>query len=37
MSDLRSFDPFLKGKNKVFTKVDKGKFLSALDNLIIQQ
>ena len=37
MSDLRSFDPFLKGKNKVFTKADKGKFLSALDNLIIQQ
>ena len=37
MSDLRSFDPFLKGKNKVFTKADKGKFSSALDNLIIQQ
>ena len=37
MSDLRSFDPFLKGKNKVFTKADKGKFLSALDNLITQQ
>ena len=37
MSDLRSFDPFLKGKNKVFKKVDKGKFLNALDNLITQK
>ena len=37
MSDLRSFDPFLKGKNKVFTKADKGKFLNALDNLITRQ
>ena len=37
MSDLRSFDPFLKGKNKVFTKADKGKFLNALDNLITQK
>jgi uncharacterized protein YaiI (UPF0178 family) len=37
MSDLRSFDPFLKGKNKVFTKADKGKFSNALDNLITRQ
>ena len=37
MSDLRSFDPFLKGKNKVFSKADKGKFLNALDNLITQK
>ncbi len=37
MSDIRSFDPFLKGKNKVFTKADKGNFLNTLDNLITQK
>ena len=35
MSDLRSFDPFLQGKNKNFTRVDKGKFLNSLQILII--
>ena len=35
MSDLRSFDPFLKGKSKNFTKEDKGKFLNSLQTLII--
>ena len=34
MSDLRSFDPFLKGKNKSFSKGDKAKFINALQNLI---
>ena len=35
MSDLRSSDPFLKGKNKNFTKADKSKFLNSLEILII--
>ena len=34
MSDLRSFDPFLKGKNKPFTKLDRSKFLNSLEKLI---
>lgn len=34
MSDLRSFDPFLKGKNKSFSKGDKAKFLNSLQSLI---
>ena len=34
MSDLRSFDPFLKGKNKSFTKGDRTKFVNSLQNLI---
>ena len=34
MSDLRSFDPFLKGKNKSFSKGDRAKFVSSLQNLI---
>ena len=35
MSDLRSSDPFLHGKNKNFTKADKSKFLNSLEILII--
>ena len=35
MSDLRSFDPFLKVKSKNFTSEDKGKFLNSLETLII--
>ena len=35
MSDLRSSDPFLQGKSKKFTRVDKGKFLNSLEILII--
>ena len=35
MSDLRSSNPFLQGKNKNFTKADKGKFLNSLEILII--
>ena len=35
MSDLRSSDPFLQGKNKNFTKADKSKFLNSLEILII--
>ncbi len=35
MSDLRSSDPFLQGKSKNFTREDKGKFLNALEILII--
>ena len=35
MSDLRSSDPFLQGKNKNFTKADKSKFLNSLETLII--
>ncbi len=34
MSDLRSFDPFLKGKNKLFTKLDRSKFLNSLEKLV---
>lgn len=34
MSDLRSFDPFLKGKNKSFSKGDRAKFVNSLQNLI---
>ena len=34
MSDLRSSDPFLKGKNKSFSQSDRGRFLSSLQNLI---
>ena len=35
MSDLRSSDLFLQGKNKNFTRADKGKFLNFLEILII--
>ena len=35
MSDLRSSDPFLQGKNKNFIKADKSKFLNSLEILII--
>ena len=35
MSDLRSSDPFLQGKNKNFTKADKSRFLNSLEILII--
>ena len=34
MSDLRSIDPFLKGKNKPFTKFDRSKFLNSLEKLV---
>ena len=34
MSDLRSFDPFLKGNNKAYSKSDRSKFLNSLENLI---
>ena len=34
MSDLRSFDPFLKGTNKSFSKADRSKFLNSLESLI---
>ena len=34
MSDLRSFDPFLKGSNKSYSKGDRSKFLNSLENLI---
>ena len=34
MSDLRSFDPFLKGSNKSFSKADRSKFLNSLESLI---
>ena len=34
MSDLRSSDPFLKGKNKPFTKLDRSKFLNSLERLV---
>ena len=34
MSDLRSSDPFLKGKNKSFSQSDRGRFLNSLQNLI---
>jgi uncharacterized protein YaiI (UPF0178 family) len=34
MSDLRSSDPFLKGKNKNFSKIDRGRFLNSLQSLI---
>ena len=34
MSDLRSSDPFLKGKNKPYSKADRSKFLTSLENLI---
>ena len=35
MSDLRSSDPFIQGKNKNFTKVDKSKFKNSLEILVI--
>ena len=35
MSDLRSSDPFLQGKSKIFTRADKGKFLNSLEILVI--
>ena len=35
MSELRSSDPFLQGKNKNFIKADKSKFLNSLEILII--
>ena len=34
MSDLRSSDPFLKGKNKSFSQIDRGRFLSSIQSLI---
>ncbi|MDC0093087.1 YaiI/YqxD family protein [Alphaproteobacteria bacterium] len=34
MSDLRSFDPFLKGSNKSYSNADRSKFLNSLENLI---
>jgi uncharacterized protein len=34
LSDLRSFDPFLKGSNKSFSKADRSKFLNSLESLI---
>lgn len=34
MSDLRSSDPFLKGKNKSFSQIDRGRFLNSLQSLI---
>ena len=34
MSDLRSSDPFLKGKNKSFSQIDRGRFLNSLQRLI---
>ena len=34
MSDLRSSDPFLKGKNKPYSKADRSNFLTSLENLI---
>jgi uncharacterized protein YaiI (UPF0178 family) len=34
MSDLRSSDPFLKGKNKSFSKIDRSRFLNSLQSLI---
>ena len=34
MSDLRSFDPFLKGNNKAYSKSDRANFLNVLENLI---
>jgi len=34
MSDLRSSDPFLKGKNKSFSQSDRARFLISLQNLI---
>ena len=35
MSDLRASNPYLIGKSKSFTKVDKVKFLNSLETLII--
>ena len=34
MSDLRSSDPFLKGKNKSFSQIDRVRFLNSLQSLI---
>ena len=34
MADLRSSDPFLKGKNKIFSKEDRSNFLNSLQSLI---
>src|SRR5210317_534084 len=34
MSDSRSSDPFLKGKNKSFSQIDRGRFLNSLQSLI---
>ena len=34
MSDLRSSDPFLKGQNKSFSQIDRGRFLNSLQSLI---
>ena len=34
MSDLRSSDHFLKGKNKPYSKADRSKFLTSLENLL---
>ena len=34
MSDLRSFDPFLKGNIKPYSGADRSKFLNSLEKLI---
>ena len=34
MSDLRSADPFLKGKNKPFSKNDRSNFLNSLGSIL---
>ena len=34
MSDLRSSDPFLKGKNKSFSQIDRCRFLNSLQSVI---
>jgi hypothetical protein len=34
MSDLRSFDPFMKGGNKPFSKNNRSNFSNILENLI---
>ena len=34
MADLRSSDPFLKGKNKIFSKENRSNFLNSLQSLI---
>ena len=34
MSDLRSFDPFMKGGNKPFSKNNRSNFANILENLI---
>ena len=34
MSDLRSFDPLLKGNNKPYSRADRSKFLNSLEKLV---